>query len=143
MANVKIYSNQKGTNQMAKIDNIVRIVEFESENGLYSQMENDLNIYFNEEYSKCLKLKNFHLIDRNHAILYFEEDPDIIMARFNFNGEVLDVEGIPGINFFSLQEISLIDSLGTIDIGGKEYDIEKIEYTVDLFGSRHVDIYLS
>ncbi len=128
---------------MAKIDNVVRIVEFESENGLYSQMENDLNIYFNEEYSKCLKLKNFHLIDRNHAILYFEEDPDIIMARFNFNGEVLDVEGIPGINFFSLQEISLIDSLGTIDIGGKEYDIEKIEYTVDLFGSRHVDIYLS
>lgn len=143
MTNVKIYSNQKGTNQMAKIDNVVRIVEFESENGLYSQMENDLNIYFNEEYSKCLKLKNFHLIDRNHAILYFEEDPDIIMARFNFNGEVLDVEGIPGINFFSLQEISLIDSLGTIDIGGKEYDIEKIEYTVDLFGSRHVDIYLS
>ncbi len=127
---------------MAKIDNIVRIVEFESENGLYSQMENDLNIYFNEEYSKCLKLKNFHLIDRNHAILYFEEDPDIIMARFNFNGEVLDVEGIPGINFFCLQEISLIDSLGTINIGDTEYGIEKIEYAVGLYGSKHVDIYL-
>ena len=33
---------------MAKIDNVVRIVEFESENVLYSQMENYLNIYFNE-----------------------------------------------------------------------------------------------
>ena len=54
---------------MAKIDNAVRIVEFESENDLYSQMENDLNTYFNEEYSKCFKLKNFQLIDKNHAKL--------------------------------------------------------------------------
>ena len=54
---------------MAKLDNVVRIVEFESENGL--------NIYFNEEYSKCFTLKNFQLIDKNHAILYFVEDPDI------------------------------------------------------------------
>lgn len=65
------------------------------------------------------------------------------MSRFIYNGEVLDVEDIPGINFFSLQEISLIDSLGIITIGDTEYDIEKIEYTVDLFGSRYVDIYLS
>ncbi len=143
MANVKIHSNQKGTKQMAKIDNAVRIVEFESENDLYSQMENDLNTYFNEEYTKCFKLKNFQLIDRNHAILYFEEDPNIIMSRFIYNGEVLDVEDIPGINFFSLQEILLIDSLGVITISDTEYDIEKIEYTVDIYGSRHADIYLS
>ncbi|MCI9123894.1 MAG: hypothetical protein HFH35_07430 [Eubacterium sp.] len=128
---------------MAKIDNAVRIVEFESENDLYSQMENDLNTYFDEEYSKCFKLKNFQLIDKNHAILYFEEDPNIIMSRFMYNGEVLDVEDIPGINFFSLQEISLIDSLGVITISDTEYDIEKIEYTVDIYGSRHADIYLS
>lgn len=63
---------------MAKIDNAVRIVEFESENDLYSQMENDLNTYFNEKYTKCFKLKNFQLINKNHAILYFEEDTNII-----------------------------------------------------------------
>lgn len=56
------------------------------------------------------------------------------MSRFIYNGEVLDAEDIPGINFFSLQEISLIDSLGVITIGDTEYDVEKIEYTVDLFG---------
>lgn len=84
---------------MAKIDNAVRIVEFESEYDLYSQMENDLNTYFNGESSKCYQLKNFQLTDRNHAILYFEEDPNIIMSRFIYNVEVFDVEDIPGINF--------------------------------------------
>lgn len=128
---------------MAKIDNAVRIVEFETEYDLYSQMEKDLNIYFNEEYSKCLKLKNFQLMDKTHAILYFEEDSNIIIARFIYNGEELNIEDIPGINFLSVQEITLMDSLGVITIGETEYDIEKIEYTVDLFGSRHADIYLN
>ena len=41
---------------MAKIDNAVRIVEFESENDLYSQMENDLNTYFNTTL-QLLKIK--------------------------------------------------------------------------------------
>ena len=59
---------------MAKIDNAVRIVEFESENDLYSQMENDLNTYFNEEYTKCFKLKNFQLIDRNHTAGHIHAD---------------------------------------------------------------------
>ena len=42
-----------------------------------------------------------------------------------------------------LQEILLIESLGVITISDTEYDIEKIEYTVDINGSRHADIYLS
>ncbi len=41
---------------MAKIDNAVRIVEYESENDLYSQMENDLNTYFNTTL-QLLKIK--------------------------------------------------------------------------------------
>ena len=65
------------------------------------------------------------------------------MSGFIYDVEVFDVEDIPGINFFSLQEILLIDSLGVITISDTEYDIEKIEYTVDINGSRHADIYLS
>ena len=128
---------------MAKIDNAVRIVEFETEYDLYSQMENDLNDYFIGESSKCYKLKNFQLIDRNHAILYFEEDPDIIMARFIHNKEILNIDDASEVNYFSIQEISLMDSLGLVTIGDTAYEIEEIEYVIDSNGSRHADIYLN
>lgn len=128
---------------MAKIDNAVRIVEFESENDLYSQMENDLNDYFIGESSKCYKLKNFQLIDKNHAILYFEEDPNIIMARFIHNKEILNIDDASEVNYFSIQEISLMDSLGLVTIGDTAYEIEEIEYVINSNGSRYADIYLN
>ena len=128
---------------MAKIDNTVRIVEFETEYDLYSQMEKDLNDYFIGESSKCYKLKNFQLIDRNHAILYFEEDPNIIMARFICDKEILSIDDTSEVNYFAIQEISLMDSLGLVTIGDTTYDIEEIEYVIDSNGSRHADIYLN
>lgn len=129
---------------MAKVNNAVRIVEFETEDDLYSQMEKDLTSYFNEPDSRCYKLKNIQLLDKNHAILYFEEDMNIIMVRFIQNGEVLSVDDTPNtIDYFSLQEISLINELGLVTIGDTEYEVEEIEYVVDFYGSRHADIYLS
>lgn len=65
---------------MAKINNAVRIVEFETESNLYSQMENDLASSFNEPDSRCYKLKDIQILDKNHAILYFEEDINTIMV---------------------------------------------------------------
>lgn len=140
---VNLKPQQKGTKHMAKIDNAVRIVEFESEYDLYSQMEKDLNNYFIGESSKCCKLKNFQLIDKNHAILYFEEDPDIIMVRFIYNKEILKIDDASEVNFFSIQEISFMDSLGVVTIGDTQYEIEEIEYVIDFNTSRHADIYLN
>lgn len=129
---------------MAKVNNAVRIVEFKTESDLYLQLENDLVSYFNNPDTRCYKLKNIQLLDENHAILYFEEDMNTIMVRFIFNGEVLSMDDAPyTIDYFSLQEISLINELGLVTIGDTEYEVEEIEYVVDFYGSRHADIYLN
>lgn len=129
---------------MAKVNNAVRIVEFETEHDLYAALENDLVSYFDDPDSRCYKLKNIQLLDRNHAILYFEEDMNTVMVRFIYNKEVLSIDEAPySIDYFSLQEISLLDELGLITIGDTEYEIENIEYVVDFYGVRHADIYLN
>lgn len=116
---------------MAKVNNAVRIVEFETESDLYLHLENDLVSYFNDPDSRCYKLKNIQLLDKNHAILYFEEDMNTIMVRFIFNGELLCIGDAPyTVDYFSLQEISLLDELGLITIEDTEYEIENIEYAV-------------
>lgn len=129
---------------MAKVNNVVRIVEFETEHDLYAALENDLVSYFDDPDSRCYKLKNIQLLDRNHAILYFEEDMNTVMVRFIYNKEVLSIDEAPySIDYFSLQEISLLDELGLVTIGDTEYEIENIEYVVDFYGVRHADIYLN
>nr|DAP64489.1 MAG TPA: hypothetical protein [Caudoviricetes sp.] len=130
---------------MAKINNAVRIVEFETESDLYYQLENDLTSCFDEPDSRCYRLKNIQLLDRTHAILYFEEDVNTIKVRFISNGEVLTTEDSldDEMNYFSIQEISLIDELGIITIGDIAYEVEEIEYVMDFYGVRHADIYLN
>lgn len=129
---------------MAKVNNAVRIVEFDTESDLYAQMEKDLVSCFDEPDSRCYKLKNIQVLDENHAILYFEEDINTIMVRFIHNGEVLDMEEAPDdISYFTIQEILLLDSLGVITIGDTEYDIEEIKYVMDIYGVRHAEIYLT
>ena len=46
---------------MAKVNNAVRIVEFETESDLYFHLENDLVSYFKDPDSRCYKLKNIQL----------------------------------------------------------------------------------
>ena len=129
---------------MAKVNNAVRIVEFETEDDLYSQMENDLVSCFNEPDSRCYKLKNIQILNENHAILYFEEDINTIMVRFIYNKEVLHMGEAPDdISYFTIQEISLLNDLGIVTIDDTTYDIEEIEYVMDIYGVRHADIYLN
>ena len=47
------------------------------------------------------------------------------------------------ISYFTIQEIMLLDHLGTITIDDTEYDIEEIKYVMDIFGVCHADIYLN
>ena len=128
---------------MAKVNNAVRIVEFETENDLYAQIENALISCFNEPDSRCYKLKNIQILNENYAILYFEEDINTIMVRFIYNKEVLHMEEAPDdISYFTIQEISLLNDLGMITINDTEYEIEEIKYVVNKYGVRHADIYL-
>ena len=92
---------------MAKVNNVVRIVEFETEDNLYAQMENDLVSCFNEPDSRCYKLKNIQILNENHAILYFEEDINTIMVRFIYDKEVLHMEEAPYISItYSISSMS-------------------------------------
>lgn len=128
---------------MAKINNVVRIIEFNTESELYCKIQDNLTSYMDEPDSRCYRLKNIQLIDETHALLYFEEDLDILMVKFFFNGEEVIVQESPDqILYYSIHEISLINDLGLVTINEKEYDIEEVKYVIDDYGVRHAEIYL-
>lgn len=128
---------------MAKINNVVRIVEFNSEREFYSEIQQDLTSYIDEPDSRCYKVKNIQMIDETHALVYFEEDLNIIMVKFFLNGEKVIIQEAPDlIPYYSIHEISLINELGIITINDTEYEIEEIKYVVDDYGVRHAEIYL-
>ena len=128
---------------MAKINSVVRIIEFNSEMDLYSKIQDDLTGYLEEPDSRCYKVKNIQMIGETHALVYFEEDLDTIMAKFLCNREEVYVEDAPDqIQYYSIQEISLINELGLITINDKEYDVEEIKYVVSEYGVRYAEIYL-
>ena len=106
---------------MAKINNAVRIFEFNDETEFYYQIENDLTSYMDEPDSRCYKLKNIQMLDKKHALAYFEEDLNVIMVRFFSNGEEITIQEAPD----------------------REYDIEEIKYAVDDYGVRHAEIYMN
>lgn len=59
------------------------------------------------------------------------------LVRFIVGEEVIfDGTGIP------LNEINLIDSLGSVIIKNVKYDVINLEYTIDSELSRHIDIIL-
>ncbi|MCI8427916.1 MAG: hypothetical protein HFJ03_10400 [Lachnospira sp.] len=129
---------------MAKVNNVVRIIEFGNESEFYYKVQEDLISYIDESDSRCYKVKNIQMIDETHALVYFEEDLNIVMVKFFFNGKELYVKEAPElISYYSIQEISLMNDLGLITINNTEYDIEEIRYVVDNYGVRHAEIYLN
>lgn len=128
---------------MAKINSVVRIIEFNSERDLYIKIQDDLTSYLDEPDSRCYKLKNIQMIDDTHVLAYFEEDLNSIMVKFFFNGEEVYVEEAPDqIQYYSIQEISLVNELGLIKINDKEYDVEEVRYVVNDYGVRYAEIHL-
>lgn len=128
---------------MAKINSVVRIIEFNSERELYIKIQDDLTSYLDEPDSRCYKLKDIQMIDDTHVLAYFEEDLDTIMVKFFFNGEEVYVEEAPDqIQYYSIQEISLINELGLIKINDKEYDVEEVRCIVNDYGVRYAEIHL-
>ena len=128
---------------MAKINNAVRIIKFESEREFYYRIQDDLISYMDDPDSRCYKLKNIQMLDETHALVYFEEDLNIIMVKFFSNGEEVIIQEAPDlVSYYSIQEISLINELGYITINDKEYEIEEIKYVVDEYGVRYAEIYL-
>lgn len=129
---------------MAKVNNVVRIIEFKNESEFYYKVQDDLISYIDESDSRCYKVKNIQMLNKTHALVYFEEDLNIVMVKFFFNGKELYVQEAPDlIPYYSVQEISLMNDLGLITVNDTEYDIEEIRYVVDDYGVRHAEIYLN
>lgn len=128
---------------MAKVNNAVRVIEFENESEFYYQIENDLISYMGDPDARCYKLKNIQMIDDTHALVYFEEDMNVIMVKFFSKGEEVYVQEAPDlIPYYSIQEILLINELGYITINDIEYEVGEIKYIVDDYGVRYAQIYL-
>ena len=129
---------------MAKVNNVVRIIEFGNESEFYYTVQDDLISYIDESDSRCYKVKNIQMIDETHALVYFEEDLNIVMVKFFFNRKEVYIQEAPElISYYSIQEISLMNDLGLITINNTEYDIEEIRYVVNNYGVRHAEIYLN
>lgn len=129
---------------MAKVNNVVRLVQFENESDFYYGLESDLTSILGEPDARCYKVKHIQLLNESCALVYFEEDINTVMVRFFHNGEQIFLEDAPDlINYYSIQELSFIDNIGTVCIGDVEYDIEEIKYVIDIYGARHADIYLN
>lgn len=129
---------------MAKINNAVRIINFDSEREFYRKIQDDLTSYIDEPDSRCYKLKNIQMIDETHALVYFEEDLNVVMVKFFSNGEEMIVQEAPGIvPYYSIREISFINDLGYVTINNMEYEIEEIKYVVSEYGVRYAEIYLN
>lgn len=129
---------------MAKINNVVRIINFDSEREFYRKVQDDLTSYMGDPDARCYKVKNIQMLDETHALVYFEEDLNIIMVKFFSNGEEVIIQEAPDlISYYSIPEISLINELGYITINDMEYEIEEIKYVVDEYGVRYAEIYLN
>ncbi len=129
---------------MAKINNAVRVIEFENEEQFYHKIQDDLISYMDEPDSRCYKVKNIQIIDNRHALVYLEEDLNIIMVRFFSNGEEIIVQDAPDpVSYYSIQEISLINDLGYVTINDTEYETEEIKYILNEYGVRYAEIYLN
>jgi len=129
---------------MAKINNAVRVIEFENEREFYYKIQEYLISYIDDPDSRCYKVKNIQMVDKTHALVYFEEDLNVIMVKFFFNGEEVIVQEAPVlVPYYSIQEISLINDLGYITINDTEYEIEEVKYMVSEYGVRYAEIYLN
>ena len=68
---------------MAKINNIVRLVHFTSENDLYYQIDKEMNTDGEDGGdTRCYRIKAINLINGCDALVYFEEDLSVVKVHF-------------------------------------------------------------
>lgn len=131
---------------MSKICNMVKVIEFENpEGGLYYELDKLMNTNGESDGARrCYRVTDIKLIDKNHALVYFEEDFNIVRVRFVFNGEEIHLTENPySETFFSYQEIDLMNHLGIVTLEDTEYDIEELRYCIDEYAVRYVEVILS
>ena len=130
---------------MGKISNMVHAIEFVNADDLFWQLDGLMNT--DGEFGgdrRCYHVKNLKLVDKTHALVYFEEDFNVVRVDFIYNGEEITLYESPYSEIFlSYQEIQLMNDLGIVELEDREYSIEDIKYCIDECGVRCVEIYLN
>lgn len=129
---------------MGKILNCMKIFEYTDMQDLYMQMDKYLMSNCGGDYSYCYTVKQVQILDGNHAAVYFEQEFNRLYVKFIYNREEIYLEEcIYNPSLYSIEEIHLMNELGCVQIGGREYDIEDVKYVISPTGTRYVEIYLS
>ena len=129
---------------MGKICNMVKIIEFASADDLFWQLDRLMNTDGEiGEDSRNNHVQNLQLVDKTHALVYFEEDFNVVRVEFIYNGEEIHLSESPYMEtILSYQEIQFMNETGIIVLEDREYSIEDIKYCIDECGVRYVQIYL-
>ena len=130
---------------MAKINNIVKLIEFKDENDLFWKLDRYMSTDRSRvKESRPYRVKDIKLIDEYKAFAYLEEDLNILQVRFfNADGEeLLPLDEPHTEEYMTFQELQFISDLGSITFEETEYDIDEIKYEINSYGTRCVSIYL-
>lgn len=131
---------------MAKINNIVKMIEFTDENDLFWKLDRYMSTDRSRaKESKAYRVKDIKLIDEHRVMAYLEEDLNILQVRFfNADGEeLLPMDEPHTEEYMTYQELQFISDLGAITFEETEYEIDEIKYEINFYGTRCVNIYLS
>lgn len=130
---------------MGKINNIVRVVQFEKDTDLYFNIDRLMSSDGERwKVSKPYRVKNINLIDNSHALVYLEEDLSVVQVHFFYDGvEIIPEDEPHSEEYLSYDEVNLINELGSVTIEDKEYDVEEIKFSINSYGTRCVNIYLN
>ena len=141
---MRVMRYQKGC-RMAKINNIVKVIEFKDENDLVWKLDRYMSTDRSRvKESRPYRVKDIKLIDEYKAFAYLEEDLNILQVRFfNADGEeLLPLDEPHTEEYMTFQELQFISDLGSITFEETEYDIDEIKYEINSYGTRCVSIYL-
>lgn len=130
---------------MAKINNIVKVIEFKDENDLFWKLDRYMSTDRSRvKESRPYRVKDIKLIDEYKAFAYLEEDLNILQVRFfNADGEeLLPLDEPHTEEYMTFQELQFISDLDSITFEETEYDIDEIKYEINSYGTRCVSIYL-
>lgn len=134
---------------MAKINNIIRLLDYKNATDLYSQINHDLETCRADH--RIYKLHTIQNISPNKALVIMEEDTDRVPIYFFYkyvSGEVwkyeeLTFDSMPSDNMImSVQELQMLKTLGELSLDGEDYIIDKIEYCIEATGEKYANIIL-
>lgn len=132
---------------MGKINNVVKIIQFTDDMDLYNQIDKYMNTDYEKRWriSKPYRIQSINLIDEHKALVYLEEDLNVLQVHFfDSKGNELLPEDEPHTEeFLTYEEVQLISDLGSVRFDEIDYDVEEIKYEINSFGTRCINIYLS